>query len=107
MYELYAYDNNGLPTMVGIDNGFMKTSRPFDIEEDGWMLDQLNPRDFIAVKIGRDTERLVNEVNDLRRELFETKRQLKQRDNTLDEIYKNSKDNFSMYLSYLLSSNKY
>jgi hypothetical protein len=49
MYELLG----GLPTNVFIDNAYMQTSRPFDIEEDGWMLDQLKPTDFIAVKIGR------------------------------------------------------
>jgi len=104
MYELYGYDEKGLPTMVTIFNGFVEHSRPFDIEEDGWMLDQLKPSDFIAVKIGRDTEHLVSEVNHLKRELFETKRRLKERDDTLDRIYQESKENMAAYLSHLLKS---
>jgi hypothetical protein len=104
MYELYAYDEKGSPTMVNIDTGFMRTSVPFDMEEHGWLLDQLNPMDYIAVKIGRDTERLVSEVNHLKRELFETKRQLKRSDDTLDRIYQESKENLSKYLSHLLTS---
>jgi hypothetical protein len=104
MYELLGCDEEGLPTNVFIDNGYMQTSRPFDIEEDGWMLDQLKPTDFIAVKIGRDTEHLVSEVNHLKRELFETKRQLKKRDETLNKIYQESKENMATYLSHLLKS---
>jgi hypothetical protein len=104
MYELYAYDEKGLPTMVSIDNGFMRTSLPFNMEEHGWLLDQLNPMDYIAVKIGRDTEHLVSEVNRLKRELFETKRKLKRSDDTLDRIYQESKKSFNEYLSHLLTS---
>ena len=84
MHILFAHDEEGIPTRVSIDNGLVKTSRPFDMEEDGWMLDQLKPSDFIAVRIGSDTERLVSEINHLKRELFETKKQLKRSDNTLN-----------------------
>jgi hypothetical protein len=34
---------------------------------------QLDPRDFLAVEIGRQTEALIHEVNALRRENFQMK----------------------------------
>jgi hypothetical protein len=68
-FQLYAYDENGKPTMVETYDGFALCCREFDPIEDGWMLKQLDPRDFPAIQIGRDTEYLVSEVNRLRREL--------------------------------------
>jgi hypothetical protein len=66
-----SYDENGEPYYVFTDNGFMQTSRAFDPKEDGWMLNQLDPRDFPAIQTGRDMEFLVAEVNSLRRKLFQ------------------------------------
>lgn len=68
------YDSNGVPTRVHIADGFMETVRPFNEKEDGWMLEMLNPRDFPAIQIGRDTEMLIHEVNSLRRENFHLKK---------------------------------
>jgi hypothetical protein len=68
-FEIFK-DENGNPNSVHTWDGFMETSRPFDKERDGWMLDQLDPNDFPAIQIGRDMEYLVNEVNILRRQLF-------------------------------------
>ncbi len=61
-------DENGAPDHVYTDDGFMQTSRAFDPDVDGWMEDQLDPHDFVAVKIGQQTEQLIAEVNALRRE---------------------------------------
>ena len=72
-----SYDN-GKPTYVCTDDGFCQTGRAFDHETDGWMLDQLDPRKFPAIRAGRDMEELVHEVNDLRRENFHLKQQVKQ-----------------------------
>lgn len=67
-------DKKGNPTYVCTDNGFVQTARKFDPENDGWMEYQLDPRDFLAVKIGRQTEQLIHEINELRRENFELKK---------------------------------
>jgi hypothetical protein len=64
------YNEAGEPVHVNQDNGFMSTSGPFRHEEHGWMLDQLDPADFPAIRTGRDMEYLVAEVNRLRRQLF-------------------------------------
>ena len=71
-------DEDGKPSDVFIDDGFVQTNRKFESEKDGWMLQQLKPRNFLAVQMGRETEDLIFEVNALRRENFELKRQLKQ-----------------------------
>lgn len=65
-----SYDNDGKPVHVSTFDGFAHISRPFDPETDGWMEDQLDPRDFPAIRAGRDMEALVAEVNYLRRENF-------------------------------------
>jgi len=70
-----TYDESGDPIHVHTDNGFMQTSRKFDHDTDGWMLDQLNPMEFQAIRAGRDMEYLVAEVNTLRRRLFELEKQ--------------------------------
>jgi hypothetical protein len=51
----------------------MMTYRALDPERDGWMENQLDPRDFPAIQTGRDMEYLVAEVNSLRRKLFHAK----------------------------------
>lgn len=73
-------DEDGKPIDVFIDDGIIQTSRKFESEKDGWMLQQLKPSHFLAVEMGRQTEDLIHEVNTLRRENFELKRQLKQID---------------------------
>lgn len=73
-------DEDGKPIDVFIDDGFVQTNRRFESEKDGWMLQQLRPGNFLAVEMGRQTEDLIHEVNTLRRENFELKRQLKQFD---------------------------
>lgn len=52
-FEL-SYDNEGKPVHVSTFDGFAHISRPFEPEQDGWMEDQLNPRDFPAIRAGRD-----------------------------------------------------
>lgn len=69
-FEFTGYNDDGTPSHVSTDNGFVQTSRPFNPEKDGWMLDQLHNRDFPIIQLGRDVEYLVKEVNDLRRELY-------------------------------------
>jgi len=76
-FEL-SYDNEGKPVHVSTFDGFAHISRPFDPDTDGWMEDQLDPREFPAIRAGRDMEALVNEVNQLRRENFRLKQSDKQ-----------------------------
>lgn len=66
------YDD-GKPVYVCTDDGFIQTGRAFNEKTDGWMLEQLDPRDFPAIRAGRDMENLVHEVNALRREVFSLK----------------------------------
>jgi len=73
------YDENGKPYYVRTDDGFMQTGRKFDEDTDGWMETQLDPSDFIAVKIGRQMESLIHEINELRRENFTLKQNEKHR----------------------------
>jgi hypothetical protein len=63
-------DDEGKPSHVYINDGFMQIHRAFNPETDGWMEDMLDPYDFPAIEIGRQTEALVREVNALRRELY-------------------------------------
>ena len=72
-FEFTGYDKEGIPTHVNTDDGFMRTGRKFVIKEDGWMLDQLDFRDFPMIEAGRQMEDLVIEVNSLRRENFNLK----------------------------------
>ena len=58
-FETTARDKEGNPT-----------GWKFEPENDGGMEGQLDPRDFLAVKIGHQTEALIHEVNALRRENF-------------------------------------
>ena len=73
-------DEDGKPIDVFIDDGMVQTNRKFEPEQDGWMLQQLKPMNFLAVEMGRQTEDLILEVNSLRQENFELRRQLKQFD---------------------------
>ena len=75
-FDITGRDENGRPTHVCTDDGFMQTSRPYDDDSDGWMESQLDRRDFIAIEMGRMTEALVNEVNRLRRDNFRLQKQL-------------------------------
>lgn len=65
-----TYDDHGKPVHVCTDDGFMQSSRPFNPDEDGWMLDQLDPRDFPEIATGHRVAALVAEVNELRRQLW-------------------------------------
>ena len=47
-FEL-SRDADGKPYHVCSDDGFAIISRPFNPEEDGWMEDQLDPGDFLAI----------------------------------------------------------
>jgi len=73
-----TYDDAGEPSGVHTDNGYIMEFRKFRPEQDGWMLDQLNPRDFTAIRIGDDTARLVAEVNALRRKNFQLEGEVEQ-----------------------------
>lgn len=64
-------NEKGEPVHVNTSDGFMMISRAFDPEQDGWMESQLDPYNFPTIRIGRDTEYLVAEVNSLRRKLFQ------------------------------------
>lgn len=75
-FEL-SRDADGKPYHVCSDDGFAIISRPFNPEEDGWMEDQLDPGDFLAITIGRQTEALVHEVNALRRENFSLRKRVR------------------------------
>lgn len=69
-----SYDEKGAPEHVSYFDGFAHTSRPFDKETDGWMLDQLTYSMFPAIKAGEMMRALVDEVNALRRENFNLQR---------------------------------
>ena len=80
MYNMYfelTRDEDGKPTHVLTNDGFVTASRPFVPEEDGWMEDQLDPLDFSLIAFGRQMESLVREVNLLRREVFILKRRIR------------------------------
>ena len=75
-FEIDYFD--GKPSYVRTDNGFCQTGGAYDEQEHGWMLDQLDPRDFPEIQTGRRVAALVNEINELRRENWELKRNEKQ-----------------------------
>jgi hypothetical protein len=68
------YDKNGNPDRVHEDTGFCLSSRAFNPDTDGWMLDQLDPENFPEISTGRRVLHLVQEVNSLRREVWRLKR---------------------------------
>ncbi len=78
-FEITSRDENDKPLYVNTFDGYAHIHRPFDEEQDGWMEDQLDPRDFEAVRIGRQMEALILEVNNLRRENFRLKKQTESR----------------------------
>lgn len=69
--------NDGTPLSVESDDGFAMTHRPYVADEDGWIEDQLDPGQFVAIQIGNDTSWLVQRVNSLQRENFRLKQELK------------------------------
>lgn len=69
--------NDGTPLHVESDDGFAKSCRPYDEDEDGWIEDQLDPSQFVAIQIGDDTRWLTQRVNSLQRENFRLKQELK------------------------------
>lgn len=76
MFEI-VYDGNGKPVHVNTDDGYMQTFRPFDPEEDGWMLEQLDPDSIPEIRTGRRVEALVTEVNALRKRVWKQEQELK------------------------------
>lgn len=77
MITITSYDENGVPIRVAEDNGFVQSSRPYDPERDGWLLNQLDPRRFIGSQIGAEIDFLIAEVNQLRRKVYEQEQELK------------------------------
>lgn len=77
MFFEITRDEDGKPTHVFTDDGYLGIHRKFEPENDGWMENQLSYDKFPAVQIGRDTEYLIDEVNRLRREVFGLKRLLR------------------------------
>lgn len=69
-------DEEGKPAFVHTDNGFIQESRAFDPARDGWMEEQLSYHDFPAIQTGNDMRMLVDEVNYLRRKLWESEQQI-------------------------------
>lgn len=67
---------DGKPDYVRTDDGYCQTARAFDDKRDGWMLKQLDPNDFAAIRTGRDMEDLVNMVNQLSRRNYELEQDL-------------------------------
>jgi len=78
-FKIVAVDDEGSPTRICTDDGFMQTSRKFIPDEDGWMLNQLDPKDFPIIEQGRLVESLVYEVNALRRKVFSLNRSIRPR----------------------------
>ncbi len=72
-----SYDENDKPYHVNTDDGFMEISRPFDKEEDGWMEEVVDPTEFLSVRLGRETEYLVARVNQLAKENWKLKHEVK------------------------------
>jgi len=73
-FEFTAFDEYGMPTRVVIADSSKHIVRDFDPNKDGWMLDQLDPDDFPEVASGKRVERMIGEINALRREVFELKK---------------------------------
>lgn len=68
-FEITARDKDGNPTHVCTNDGYCQISRAYNPEEDGWMVDQLDARDFEEVRAGRIIESLIAEINALRRRI--------------------------------------
>ena len=73
-----TYDEENEPKWVNTWDGFCQTSREFDPEKDGWMLDQLSAKHFPIIQQGRQVESLLSLVNELKRENFQLRKQLEQ-----------------------------
>jgi hypothetical protein len=70
-------NEDGSPACVETDDGFCLNSGPYDPDQHGWIEGQLNPNDFMAITIGRQTEWLVDQVNALRRKNWDLERRVK------------------------------
>jgi len=73
-FKFLNYDKEGIPIRVQTYDGYCETVRDFNIEEDGWMLNQIDIMDYEAVKQAQGIQSLVSEINYLRRENFNLKR---------------------------------
>ena len=69
-HRITGRDENGVPTYVHINDGFMEISRPYDKDQDGWIDEQLVMSDFPLVEAAMDIRTLILEVNYLRRENY-------------------------------------
>jgi hypothetical protein len=67
---IIAVDKDGNPTKLHFETSFASYTKEYVEEDDGWINNQLDPRDFPAIRTGQDMLYLVNEVNRLRKELF-------------------------------------
>lgn len=74
--ETLEFDEQGNPRRVHV-NGYGEYIRPYDADKDAWMLMQLDPLDFEAVRTGRQMEALIAEVNALRAQNFKLERELR------------------------------
>jgi len=74
MHRIIARDSQGNPIRVHEDNGFMETCHDFDPDKDGWIEQQLDVNDFPIISMGRQMQALIYEVNTLRRENFQLKK---------------------------------
>jgi len=74
MHRIIGRDRHGNPTRVHIDDGYMEICRDFDPDKDGWIEQQLDVNDFPIISMGRQMEALIYEVNTLRRENFQLKK---------------------------------
>lgn len=66
--EVIARDADGNPTRVVEYTGGMEIARSYDPEIDSHVDSMLDPHEFTVVRIGREVEQLVREVNRLRKE---------------------------------------
>jgi len=75
-FKFLSYDKEGIPIRVQTYDGYCETVRNFNIEEDGWMLNQIDIMDYDTVRQAEVLKSLANELNVLRRENFELKKRI-------------------------------
>ena len=68
MKQVLGRDENGKPTHILEDTGFMQVSRPYNEKADGYIDDLVYPDEFIAVRMGDEVKHLVSRINSLIRE---------------------------------------
>ncbi len=68
MKQVLGRDENGKPTHILEDTGFMQVSRPYNEKADGYIDDLVYPEDFMAVRMGDEVRLLVTKLNMLIKE---------------------------------------